>query len=83
VTCDTDSRTLVYHNTARLKDGRIKIKWVTGNVKTLGIHHGYDIQDDDIWKSILEKIKSCLHVWKSRNLTYRGKTLIIKNVLLS
>ena len=49
---------MVYHNTARLKGGRIKIKWVTGNVKTLGIHHGYDIQDDDIWKSILEKIKS-------------------------
>ena len=60
-----------------------KIKWVTGNAKTLGMHHGYDIQDDNIWKSIIEKMKSCLHVWKSRNLTYVGKTLIIKNVLLS
>jgi hypothetical protein len=83
VTCDTDSRTLVYHNTARLKDGRIKIKWVTGNVKTLGIHHGYDIQDDNIWKSIIETMKSCIHVKKSRNLTFVGKTLIIENILLS
>ena len=47
------------------------------------MHHGYDIQDDNIWKSIIEKMKSCLHVWKSRNLTYVSKTLIIKHVLLS
>jgi hypothetical protein len=52
-------------------------------VDVLGMHHGYDIQDDNIWKSIIEKMKSCLHVWKSRNLTYVSKTLIIKHVLLS
>ena len=28
-------------------------------------------------------MKSCIHVLKSRNLTYDGKTFIIKNVLLS
>jgi hypothetical protein len=33
----------------------------------LGMHHGYDIQDDDIWKSIVEKMKSYIHVWKRRN----------------
>jgi hypothetical protein len=32
-----------------------KIKWVTGNVKTLGLHHGYDIQDNIKGKSIIEK----------------------------
>ena len=38
------------------------IKWVTAeNAKPLGIHHGYDIQGN-IWKSILEKMKSCIHV---------------------
>ena len=48
--------------------------WVTGNVKTLSMHHGYDIQDNNIWKSIIEKkMKSCIHVWKSRNKTNRGK----------
>jgi hypothetical protein len=40
------------------------------NAKTLGIHHGYNIQNDDIWKSIIDKMKNCVHVWKSRNLTY-------------
>ena len=28
-------------------------------------------------------MKSCLHVWKSRNVTYGGKTLLIKDLLLS
>ena len=51
--------------------------------RSMGMHHGYDIQDDNIWKSNINNIKSCIHVWKSRNLTCRGKTLIIKNVLLS
>jgi hypothetical protein len=49
----------------------------------LSIHHGYDIQDDNIWKTIIEKMKSCIYVWKSRNLTCGGKTLITKNLLLS
>ena len=26
---------------------------------------------------------NCVHVWKSRNLTYIGKTLIVKNRLIS
>ena len=63
-----------------------QIKWVTWNVKTLGIHHGYVIQDDNIWKSIIEKMKSCIHVWKSRNLTCGVKLLyliIYKDLLLS
>jgi hypothetical protein len=41
-------------------------------VLTLGIHHGYNIQNDEIWKSIIDKMKNCVHVWKSRNLTYTG-----------
>ena len=47
------------------------------------MHHGYDIQYDNVWKSIIEKKKSCIHVWKSQNFTYGGKSLIIKNLLLS
>jgi hypothetical protein len=56
-----------------------KIVWTKDNVKTLGIHHGYNIQNDDIWKSIIDEMKNCVHVWKSRNLTYTGKTLIVLN----
>jgi hypothetical protein len=60
-----------------------KIVWRKDNAKTLGIHHGYNIQNDDIWKSIIDKMKNCVHVWKSRNLTYTGKTLIVENLLIS
>ena len=42
------------------------------------MHHGYDIQYDNVWKSIIEKKKSCIHVWKSQYFTYGGKTLKLK-----
>jgi hypothetical protein len=54
-----------------------KIVWTKDNVKTLGIHHGYNM------KSIIDKMKNCVHVWKSRNLTYTGKTLLVNNLLIS
>lgn len=28
-------------------------------------------------KSIIDQMNNCVHVWKSRNLTYSGKTLIV------
>ena len=28
-------------------------------------------------------MKNCVHVWISRNLTYAGKTLIVKNLWIS
>jgi hypothetical protein len=49
------------------KDNRpkfTKIVWTKDNVKTLGIHHGYNIQNDEIWKSIIDKLNNCVHVWK-------------------
>jgi hypothetical protein len=52
-------------------------------INTPSPHHGYNIQNDEIWKSIIDKMKNCVHVWKSRNLTYTGKTLIVKNLLIS
>ena len=30
-----------------------KIVWTKDNAKTLGIHHGYNIHNDEIWKSII------------------------------
>ena len=59
------------------------IKWTTTNIKTLGIHHGYEIDDATIWLEKINKIKNCIQVWKSRDLTYKGKVLIIKTLLLS
>ena len=59
------------------------IKWTNTNVKTLGVHHGYAIDYNAIWLEKINKIKNCIQVWKSRNLTYKGKVLIINTFLLS
>ena len=60
-----------------------KISGIKENVKTLGVHHGYNVDNDKIWKDIIDRMKNCVHVWKSRKLSYKGKTIIVKNLLLS
>ena len=45
-------------------------------MKTLGYFHGYNIDTDNIWKKIRNKMKSCTQVWKNR-------TLIVKKFLLA
>ena len=31
-----------------------------------------------IWKDIIDRMKNCMQVWKSRKLSYKGKTIIVK-----
>lgn len=52
-------------------------------MKTLGIWHGYNIDNDKLWKDKIEKIKNCLQVWKTRNLSYQGKNLILKSLVIA
>ena len=59
------------------------INWTRDFVKTLGICHSYNINSDQIWRDKIQKIKSCLQVWKSRNLTLNGKALIIETFVHS
>lgn len=59
------------------------ISWTKGNVKTLGVHHGYNIDDDRIWREKINKIHSCIEVWKSRDLLFRGSTFIVKSCIIS
>jgi hypothetical protein len=37
-------------------------------VKALGVIHGHNVNIDALW--LEKKIKSCLEVWKTRDLTY-------------
>ena len=60
-----------------------KIKWTKPHVKTLGIVHGYDIDENTIWMEKINKIKSCIQVWKKCDLTIKGRILIIKVLLVS
>ena len=59
------------------------IQWTKDNVKTLGIHHGFNIDENTIWLEKINKMKNCIKVWKSRDLTFIGKVLVIKTLLLS
>ena len=60
-----------------------EISWIKENVKSLGILHGYNVDNDNIWKDIIDRMKNCVQVWKSRKRTYRSKTIIVKNLLIS
>ena len=60
-----------------------KIKWTNQPVKALGVFHGYNIDLDSIWLEKSKKIKACLEVWKTRDLTFQGKVLLIKSLILS
>ena len=49
----------------RLREKRPRlanISWISDNIKTLGVFHGYNIDNDDIWKKIINKLKSCTQV---------------------
>ena len=56
-----------YKKTKGLFIGRLRVKrprltnisWISDNIKTLGVFHGYNIDTDDIWKQIINKMKSC------------------------
>jgi hypothetical protein len=41
----------------------ISLLWIKENVKTLGVHHGYNVDNDKIWKDIIDRMKNCIQVW--------------------
>ena len=45
--------------------------------------HGYEVDENEIWMGKVYKIKSCIQIRRSRNLSYVGKVLIIKTLLAS
>ena len=36
-----------------------------------------------IWLQKIQKIKACLEIWKARDLTYKGRMLILKSLIIS
>ena len=60
-----------------------EISWSNSYVKTHGINHGYHIPEQEIWMEKIKIMKNCIQIWKSRDLTLKGKILVIKTVLVS
>lgn len=65
-----------------INNGNLKghgIKWVDKNIKTLGVWVGKntgDLQTTNLDEKV-QKIKNLLNMWKSRNLTIKGKVTIL------
>ena len=63
----------------------VQIKWTSGPVKSLGIYFGLDkleIQKLN-WESKLDKLRRLLSVWRKRDLTLYGKSVVLKSLALS
>ena len=74
----------IYIGNARHRKPKFnKISWIKENVKTLGVHHGYNVDNDKIWKDIIDRMKNCVQIWKSRKLSHKGKAIIVNNLLIS
>ena len=76
--------TALYIGPWKTKEPEFKeISWTDKYVKTLDIYHGYYIKEQETWMENITKIKNCIQVWKSSDLTLKGKVLIIKTFLIS
>ena len=52
-------------------------KWVNDKKKILGILFGNEITPADNWEPRINKMKHTLNKWKGRNLTLKGKAVIV------
>ena len=60
-----------------------QIKWSKDPMKALGVIQGHNVNIDALQLETNKKIKSCLEVWKTCDLTYQGKVLILKTCIIS
>ena len=66
----------------------LQCKWVnltSDKIKILGSYSSYckDLSEKHNFLKVINKLKTCLHVWKSRELTLAEKILIFKPMALS
>jgi exonuclease III len=59
------------------------IKWVSDTLKLTGIQLGNIPVDELNFRSKLEKLRSVLAVWKQRNLSLKGKSVVIESIASS
>jgi len=61
------------------------INFTCNPVRCLGIYIGHDSEGchRENWMSKINKLKNCLHIWKSRKLTIYGKIMIVKTLAIS
>ena len=67
-------------NDATHDDPDIPIKFTSDSEKLLGIPVGYQIDKDEHWDKLIQKMMSNITPWKQRNLSYGGKVHILKSL---
>ena len=67
---------------ANNKDKPLHLKWVSGPTRILGIYFSHDEKGNNEMNFDLKinKLQAKLDVWRSRDLTLFGKTMIIKTL---
>lgn len=58
------------------------ISWVERS-KILGYFYGQGIDDDFIWSKHFNKLNNTLNLWRSRSLSFKGKSTVLNSVCLS
>jgi len=91
--CDVSGMKLNIEKTEGIWLGSLKdnpsiyhgIQFTSNAVRILGIYLGHDQEKcyHENWTSRINKLKNCIHVWKSRKLTLYGKILILKSLAMS
>ena len=68
-------------NSTRFKD----INWNDEFIKTLGVYFSRNMNAayDKTWNDKVEKMECQLKQWRCRNLTYFGKVIVLKTLVLS
>ena len=59
------------------------IAWVSELHRALGIHIGYGNTSNYNWTILLNKFKSCLNLWRFRNLSFQGRSVLLHTLALS
>jgi len=71
-----------YRHNAEVFEG---ITFTRNPVRCLGLYIGHDKEGcyRENWMSKINKIKNCMHIWKTRKLTVYGRIMIVKTLAVS
>ena len=64
------------------KPSKKEIDWVS-SVTGLGTEFGHNINFDELWLKQFAKFKEKIIKWKNRDLTFKGKKLLINSYIMS
>ena len=64
-------------------DRPVPIAWTSDKIKVLGVFLGNGDLEECNWRPRIDAVERCLNSWRSRQLSYGGKALIITAIALS